>query len=110
MQLKYFAADVKRVSRVGPSLVAHNHICLSSQKIGYFSFAFVTPLRPYNYHCRHAITPYHVVVARAITSRAASTPEAEAWARPRVIPAPSPTANRLVILVSRQRLTASLEE
>ena len=40
-------------------------------------------------------------LTRAATARAARTPEAPAWASPRVIPAPSPAAKKLGRAVSR---------
>ena len=42
-----------------------------------------------------------VWLTRAATARAARTPEAPAWASPRVIPAPSPAAKKLGRAVSR---------
>lgn len=43
-------------------------------------------------------------------SRAATTPEIDAWISPRVTPAPSPIANRFFISVSRQDVSLSLME
>ncbi len=44
------------------------------------------------------------------TSRAATIPVAEAWTSPRVTPAPSPAAKRLVTSVSRSRVNSRREE
>ena len=44
--------------------------------------------------------------SRARISLATSKPEAEAWTRPRVTPAPSPTAKKLPIFVSRTGLSS----
>ena len=50
---------------------------------------------------RFAGTPYYP--SRAATTLAALTPEAPAWARPRVTPAPSPTAKKPGRAVSSSR-------
>src|SRR5699024_12593288 len=44
--------------------------------------------------CTAAFLSQLRVVKRSATTRAALTPEAPAWARPRVTPAPSPTAKK----------------
>ncbi len=51
----------------------------------------------------HRPPPLHTGawLTRAATARAARTPEAPAWASPRVIPAPSPAAKKLGRAVSR---------
>jgi hypothetical protein len=43
-------------------------------------------------------------------ARAATTPDAEAWARPLVTPAPSPTAKRFLTLVPNSLVKARREE
>jgi len=68
------------------------------------------PARANPANLQHALLQFPWSFTRVAMLRAASTPEAEAWTRPRLTPAPSPTANRLATSVSRPGASRSWSE
>ena len=120
VELELLAVAHDGVAGVVAALEAHDHVGLLGQQVGDLAFAFVAPLGADHDRSGHGwlLLPCGLsahdglpvaALSGAVTGepaafrmlRAAITPAAEACTRPRVTPAPSPTAYRFLTGVCR---------
>ena len=95
VELELLAVAHDRVAGVVAALVADDHVGLLGEQVGDLALALVAPLGADHDRPRHG-SPFSQAAGwppfRML--RAAITPATEACTRPRVTPAPSPTAYR----------------